>query len=283
MPLNKLERQELLKKIIISSTFVVAPMVEQSELAWRLLSRKFGADLTFTPMFHAKQFLQSEKYRKEYFKHHVDDYPLIVQFCANDADAFVNAAKLVQDNCVAVDLNLGCPQHIAKRGNYGSFLQDDWETITKIVSKANAELEVPITCKIRIFKDPKRTVEYAKMLVAAGAQVLTVHGRLREQKGHLTGIADWTQIKRVKESVNVPVIANGNILYHEDIQRCFNETGVDAVMSAEGNLYNPAISTSEMYASWHLADEYFRVIDQYSESANHAQAKAHIFKLYHKW
>ena len=260
----------------------VAPMVEQSELAWRLLSRKYNAQVTYTPMFHAKLFSTSEKYRLDNFHTKEGDEPLIVQFCANSPTDFVNAAKLVQDRCVAVDLNLGCPQHIAKRGHYGSYLQDEWPLISSIVKLAVQELKIPVTVKIRVFNDVKKTIKYAKMIEEAGAALLTVHGRQRHQKGHLTGLADWNQIKAVKQAINIPVIANGNILYFEDIEKCIKETGCDGVMTAEGNLYNPAIFTNKIYASWYFAEGYMSIVNRVPNSAKTNQVKAHLFKLFHK-
>lgn len=109
-------------------------------------------------MFHAKLFATSEKYRRDNWIYHKDDHPLIVQFCANDPEYLLQAAQLVQNDCVAVDLNLGCPQGIAKRGKYGAFLQDEWELIHKMVSLLKSKLSIPVTCKIRVFDDVEKTV-----------------------------------------------------------------------------------------------------------------------------
>ncbi|VDP39170.1 unnamed protein product [Schistosoma margrebowiei] len=183
-----------------SPKYVLAPMVDGSELAWRMLGRKYGVQLTFTPMINSTAFLINMKYRRSCLQFASEDRPLIIQFCANSPDTFVRCAKMVQPFCDAVDLNLGCPQGIAKRGHYGAFLQDEWNSLKEIVSRASLELNVPVTCKIRIFSDVERTVQYAKLLEAAGASMLTVHGRTREMKGQKTGLADWNQIRAVKET-----------------------------------------------------------------------------------
>jgi tRNA-dihydrouridine synthase 1 len=171
------------------------------------------------------------------------DRPLTVQFCSNDPEDFLRAAKHVAPFCDAVDLNLGCPQGIAKRGKYGAFLQEDWDLISRMIRKLHDELDVPVTAKMRVLETPEKTLAYAKTLLDAGASIITVHGRRREQKGHNTGLADWKMIRYLRENLpkETVIFANGNILQHEDIATCLEATGADGVMSAEGNLYDPTI------------------------------------------
>lgn len=263
-----------------SPKHVVAPMVDQSEFAWRLLTRSFlpsdlrTSILCYSPMLHAKMFADGPKYRQAHFEPvkapisppqpggdnghastirsedlyldgnpNIGDRPLFVQFCANDPDALLEAAKIVQPYCDAVDLNLGCPQGIARRGNYGAFLQDDWNTIYKLINTLHKGLDIPVTAKMRILETKERTLEYAKTLLSAGASIITVHGRQREQKGHNTGLADWSVLKYLREQLppETVMFANGNILQRDDLPGCLEETGADGVMSAEGNLYDPSI------------------------------------------
>jgi tRNA-dihydrouridine synthase 1 len=221
-------------------------------------------------MFHSKMFVDQPKYRDSHFQAlksalpsppeasnlpqiptselHLDgnpafDRPLTVQFCSNDPDDLLNAAKHVARFCDAVDLNLGCPQGIAKRGNYGAFLQEDWGLISRMIKRLHEELDVPVTAKMRVLETREKTLEYAKMILDSGASIITVHGRRREQKGHNTGLADWSMIRYLRENLpkETVIFANGNILQHEDIAECLRQTGADAVMSAEGNLHDPTI------------------------------------------
>ncbi|TKX22828.1 dihydrouridine synthase-like protein [Elsinoe australis] len=260
-----------------SPKYVLAPMVDQSEFAWRLLSRSFMTPeenpslLCYTPMLHARLFSETPKYRDAHFQpmrasipfpydpstpaptpspseHHLDghpthDRPLFVQFCANEPASFLSAALAVSPYCDAVDLNLGCPQGIAKRGGYGAFLQEDWGLISSLIRTLHEQLPIPVTAKMRILETKEKTLDYAKMILDSGASVITVHGRRREQKGHNTGLADWSVIRYLRESLpkETVIFANGNVLQHGDIAECLEATGADAVMSAEGNLYDPTI------------------------------------------
>jgi tRNA-dihydrouridine synthase 1 len=231
-----------------------------------MLSRSFMGQghsdtlLAYSPMFHARLFRETSGFREQFFQPtrrtaggagempHLDgnssiDRPLIVQFCANNPDDFLEAARYVAPYCDAVDLNLGCPQGIARRGHYGAFLQEDWDLIYELINKSHKELPVPVTAKFRILETKEKTLEYAKVILSAGASIITVHGRRREQKGHNTGLADWSYIRYLRNNLppDTVIFANGNILNRGDIARCLEVTGADGVMCAEGNLSDPAI------------------------------------------
>ena len=223
--------------------------------------------LAYTPMLHARMFTETVKFRDHHFQpiraglesvpntntdrrtdffldgNPAFDRPLAVQFCANKPEELLEAAKYVQPYCDVVDLNLGCPQGIARKGNYGAFLQEDWDRVYKLINILHINLEIPVSAKIRILDTREKTLEYAKTVISAGASILTVHGRRRDQKGHKTGLADWSILRYLRENLppDTVIFANGNILRHDDISRCLEKTGADGVMSAEGNLYDPTI------------------------------------------
>ncbi|KAJ7494293.1 dihydrouridine synthase-domain-containing protein [Mycena galericulata] len=324
-PPQKLGGYDFYREVLGSPKYIVAPMVDQSELAFRRLCRRYGSQLVYTPMIHAKLFADStRKYRNQFFDvpsgeegEPTTDRPLIVQFCANDPEYLLTSAKVVEKHCDAVDINLGCPQDIARRGKYGAFLQDDWDLIFNLsaaafissrffraderaVNTLHKNLAVPVTAKFRVFPSIQKTVEYAQMLERAGAQILTCHGRVREQRGHNAGLASFAHIRAVKQNVSVPVFANGNILFQEDIEACLRETGCDGVMSAEGVLYNPALfaglaspassppnedtDADTAFLARHpphaaLAQEYLSIVRSLRTPTAASAIKGHLFKL----
>ncbi|KAI4176641.1 MAG: hypothetical protein LQ343_000932 [Gyalolechia ehrenbergii] len=260
-----------------SPRYILAPMVDQSEFAWRLLTRSFlppskrPSVLAYTPMLHARLFKGTQSFRDHHFQptrtglppppqqsseipsngeqfpyldgHPSNDRPLIVQFCANDPDDLLQAAQHVAPYCDAVDLNLGCPQGIARKGHYGSFLQESPNLIHSLISNLAKNLDVPVTAKMRVLNTKEETLQYARLLLDAGASWIAVHGRRREQKGHETGLADWSMIRYLRDRLpkETVIFTNGNILGYGDLDRCLEATGADGVMSAEGNLCDPGI------------------------------------------
>lgn len=248
-----------------------------------MLSREYGCQAAYTPMFHAANFANQKKYRQNNFATCPEDRPLFVQFCANDANILVEASRYVQDHCDGVDINLGCPQEIARRGRYGAFLQDDWNLINEMVVKLRNSLDnsrIAVSCKIRRFEDIDKTVQYAQMLEKAGCTFIGLHARTREQRGCRTGVADWSHVTAVKKNVQIPVVANGNIQSLSDAEHCLESTGADAVMTAEGNLYNPALFRNLHPPAWLIADKYLDYVEKYPIPAG--MAKSHIFKLFHR-
>jgi len=196
---------------------------------------------------------------------------------------------MIQDKCDAIDLNLGCPQGIAKKGFYGSFLQDEWDLIYDMISTLHINLRIPVCAKIRIFKDRQKTLAYAKHVCSAGVSILSVHGRTREMKGQWTGSADWDIIREIREVIpeNVVMFANGNIQFHEDFYKCLAFTGVDGIMSAEGNLYNPAIfvDPAATLEERHpridqLAREYLQIVRELNDPLSNVVIKPHLFKIF---
>lgn len=231
-----------------SPKFICAPMVDQSELAWRLLVKRHGCDLAFTQMILSKCFLSSKSYQyacsdwKDYTilsnssitqsqlsqKFRITekeastlDKNLIVQLAGNNPEVVIKAGRLVQSRASAIDLNLGCPQNTARKGNYGSHLLQDSTLTLHILSKMVENLDCPITAKIRVYDNDDRTVQLCRDFEKIGVSMITVHGRTVEANKLFVGTCDWNVIRKIKEAVNIPVIANGGIGNYDDINRCF--------------------------------------------------------------
>ncbi|KAL5987749.1 hypothetical protein ACLOJK_035502 [Asimina triloba] len=278
--LSRVERAWAHWKRLGQPKLIVAPMVDNSELPFRMLCRRYGAEAAYTPMLHSRIFLENEKQRSLEFTTCKEDRPLFVQFCANDPDTLLGAARIVEPHCDYVDINLGigdnrrtydnrwtlrilssiailtrpCPQRIARRGNYGAFLMDNLPLVKSLVQKLTDNLNVPVSCKIRIFPNLQDTIAYARMLEDAGCSLLAVHGRTRDEKDGKKFRADWNAIKAVKDAVKIPVLANGNVRHMEDVTRCLEETGVEGVLSAESLLENPALFSGYRTTEWGEAD-----------------------------
>lgn len=179
-----------------------------------------------------------------------------------------------------MDLNLGCPQGIARKGHYGSFLMHDKDTVRALVTTLATHLRVPVTVKIRVFPDDTETLEFVDMLQAAGCDLLTVHGRTKEMNKTLVRQVNWDIIRQIKARLTIPVIANGGIETYADVAQCLEATGCDGVMSSEAILENPAFfSPSSTPPSFvQLARHYLDCVTLYPP-ASAKMVRAHLFKI----
>jgi tRNA-dihydrouridine synthase 1 len=127
---------------------------------------------------------------------------------------------------------------------------DNLPLVKSLVQNLAANLHVPVSVKIRVFPRLEDTLAYAKMLEEAGASLVAVHGRTRDEKDGKKFRADWDAIKAVKDALRVPVLANGNIRHMEDVKNCLEHTGADGVLSAETLLENPAVFAGFRTKEW---------------------------------
>lgn len=254
--------------------YICAPMVGASELAFRLLVRKYGATLAYTPMINSERFAHDEEYRKEEFQTNNDDRPLVAHFSANNPELFLKAVKYVENQCDAIDLNLGCPQRVAYQGHFGSFLLDevDRPLVLNMVRTIAENSIVPIFVKIRLLDTIEDTIRLCQQLVEAGAALIAIHGRYRVNlvnrtgPGARDGPAHLDQIKAIREVIprHIPIIANGNIKTWQDVQDNLQFTACNGVMSAEGLLDNPAIFNHGItIPAIQLAKEYLQYVESY--------------------
>ena len=229
--------------------YILAPMVGASELAFRLLCRKYGAELAYTPMMSSQKFASDPDYRRDEFQTVLEDRPLVCHFSANNPEEFAAAARLVEGSCDAVDLNLGCPQRTAHVGHFGSYLlePEDRNLICDIVRTAVQTVKIPIFVKIRLLNTLEETIELCRQLRDAGASLIAIHARYRaswERKGAgaRDGPALLDQVAEIKKAVTeISIIANGNVIIYNDVVKNLELTGADGIMSAEGILDNPAL------------------------------------------
>uniref|UniRef100_A0A8C9YPC9 tRNA-dihydrouridine synthase n=1 Tax=Sander lucioperca TaxID=283035 RepID=A0A8C9YPC9_SANLU len=222
---------------------ICAPMVRYSKLAFRSLVRKYNCDICFTPMIVAADFMRSVKARDSEFTTNESDRPLIVQFASHDAQTLADAACVVAPFSDGVDLNCGCPQRWAMSAGYGACLINKPELVKDMVRHIRNQVDNPnytASIKIRIHKDLRRTVDLCQKAESAGASWITVHGRTAEERHQPV---HYDAIKTIKDSVSIPVIANGDIKYLRDVESTHQLTGVDGVMAARGLLANPAMFT----------------------------------------
>ncbi|KAL0222451.1 hypothetical protein RCL1_002305 [Eukaryota sp. TZLM3-RCL] len=233
-------------KAMGSPKTMLAPMVRMSELAFRLLTAKYGAHSRHSPMLASRCYLINMANDDMVLTSNSKDSPLIIQVAGFDP-AFVCLTALKALECAphaaAIELNCGCPQRVARRGYYGAYLQDNWPLIQTILACLNEVVPVPVIVKIRRQNSIQETLDYAESLVNAGALMVSIHCRTREQRGINKGKADWSYAKELSKHLShrVPIVLNGGIDYFSDSNKGLEETGCAAVMAGQGLLEDPAL------------------------------------------
>lgn len=226
----------------IKNNIVLAPMAGVCNSAFRRIIKEMGCGLVYAEMVSDKGLVYNSKKTKDML--YVSDYerPIAQQIFGSDVDTFVEAAKMVYEIMKPdiIDINMGCPvPKVAVRAQAGSALLKNPAKIREIVSAVVKAVPIPVTVKIRSGWDSNsiNAVEVAKICEESGAKAICVHGRTRSQ-GY-SGKVDLDIIKKVKESVSIPVIGNGDVNSIESAIKMFEYTGVDAIMIGRGALGNP--------------------------------------------
>ena len=229
--------------ITLENNIFLAPMAGVTDLAFRLICKKWGAGLVFSEMVSAKALHYNDRKTLELLQTDSPESPLAVQIFGSDTDIMAeSAAKLESMGVKLLDINFGCPAPKITCNGEGSALLKEPQKIGKIVEAVCKSVGIPVMCKIRAgFDEFIDVAEIAKIIENSGASALTVHGRTR--KMFYSGIADRSKIADAKKAVSIPVIGNGDITNARSAADMFETTNCDAVMIGRGAQGNPFIFT----------------------------------------
>lgn len=228
--------------VSLKSHAVLAPMAGVSDRAYRELCVRFGAAYCVSEMVSSKALSFNSKKSEELMEISDLERPCGIQIFGDDPKCMADAAKHALENKPdIIDINMGCPAPKISSNGSGSALMKNPRLCGEIVKAVTAVTDTPVTVKIRKGwdDDSVNAVEVAKICESAGAAAITVHGRTRQQ--YYKPPVDYDIIKAVRESVSVPVIANGDIDSAEKAKKVMDITGCDLVMIGRATLGNPWI------------------------------------------
>lgn len=225
----------------LENNLILAPMAGVTNLPFRIVCKDYGAGMVGTEMASAKAMFHNDQKTKRLFNTEGEKRPISFQVFGSELESMAYAVKYMSDFADIIDINMGCPAPKVVKNGDGSKLLLDLKKAQEIIETAVKNSKVPVTVKFRKGWDKENivAVNIAQIAEQAGASAVTIHGRTRSE--FYTGKADWDIIKKVKQSVNIPVIGNGDIVDEESALQMFEQTGVDGIMIGRGSFGNPWI------------------------------------------
>ena len=230
-----------IKDLELENNLILAPMAGVTDLPFRKICKEFGPGLVCTEMVSSKAIYHDDTKTKLLMNIDGEKRPISMQIFGSDEETMSYASKYVSKIADIVDINMGCPAPKVVKNGDGSKLLLDIKKAEKVIKAVVKNSTKPVTLKIRKGWDCNNIVaiEFAQMAEKAGVSAITIHGRTRTEM--YSGKVDLDIIKKVKESVKIPVIGNGDIVDEESALKMFEYTGVDGIMIGRGTFGNPWI------------------------------------------
>ena len=225
----------------LENNLILAPMAGVTDKPFRIICKKFGPGLVCTEMGSSRAMFHNDQKTKRLFDTEGEKRPVSFQIFGSDEETLAYATKYVSGFADIIDFNMGCPAPKVVKNGDGSRLLLDLPKAKKMIETVVNNSSVPVTLKFRTGWDKEHIVatEVAKIAEECGVSAITIHGRTRSE--YYSGKANLEIIRKVKESVNIPVIGNGDVVDEISAKEMFEKTGVDGIMIGRGSFGNPWI------------------------------------------